>query len=340
MSDADNRRRSPRVPILTQVEAQGEAVTALGRARDISIGGLLIETPETFAEGATVVVRFFIPNLPRPVQAAGRVVRAAEGKSMAISFLGLRPSDQEKVLEYIAEAEGEQIKAFFSGMEKESPPVRRSARIPRQMSVVLSWQDDEGRTQQESVQTQLLSKHGAMVLSIKELEPGQLLRIAVPDSGKKGVSRVVWVKAAEVPGRVEVGIELLGTENFWDMEFPLHRAAPAALPSVAGPRRRGGRMLRRTPVILSWTDELGRPRQEMATTSELSPHGALIEATVPLPLGQRFRLRAPEISREAEAQVIHLQEGELPGIAELGIEFVEVQDFWDTAFPPDQHPST
>ncbi len=340
MSDADNRRRSPRVPILTQVEAQGEAITALGRARDISVGGLLIETPETFAEGATVVVRFFIPNLPRPVQAAGRVVRACEGKSMAISFLGLRPSDQEKVLDYIAEAEGEQIRAFFSGMEPAAPPVRRSARIPRQMSVVLSWQDDEGHTQQEAVQTLLLSKHGAMVLSIKELEPGQLLRIAVPDSGKKGVSRVVWVKAAEVPGRVEVGIEMLGAENFWDMEFPPHRAVSAALPAVTGPRRRGGRMVRRTPVIMSWTDELGRPRQEMATTSELSPHGALIEATVPLSLGQRFRLRAPEISREAEAQVIHVQESELPGIAELGVEFVEVEDFWDVPFSPDQHPST
>ncbi|MGH9861912.1 MAG: hypothetical protein ACRD35_00660, partial [Candidatus Acidiferrales bacterium] len=257
---------------------------------------------------------------------------------MAISFLGLRPSDQEKVLDYIAEAEGEQIKAFFSGMEREGPPARRSARIPRRVSAVLSWQDDEGRSQQESVETQLLSKHGAMVLSFNQLEPGQLLRIAVPDSGKKGVSRVVWVKAAEVPGRVEVGIEMLGTDNFWGIEFPPHRPAPTALPTATGPRRRGGRMLRRTPVIMSWTDELGRPRQEMATTSELSPHGALIEATVPLPLGQRFRLRAPEISREAEAQVIHVKEGELPGSTELGVEFVEIEDFWDVPFSPDHHP--
>lgn len=326
----DDRRRAPRVPILTQVEAQGEANTALGRARDISVGGLLVETPETFSEGASVIVRFFIPSQPRPIQAAGRVVRVAPGKSMGIAFLGLRQADQEKVIDFISQVEGVQPEELFVPEKTAGSQERRSARVPRRMSVILTWQDDEGRPQQESAETQLLSKHGAMLLSFSELEPGQILRIATPDRAQKGVSRVVYVKAAPVPGRVEVGLEVLGTENFWGLEFPAHDAGRPR-------RRRSGRILRRAPVVLCWTDEFGRARELAAETREWSPHGARIDSTTALPLDLRFRVRAPELGREAEAQVIHVQPGEVPGRTDLGIEFLNVENFWGVAFPPEQH---
>jgi len=216
----DDRRRAPRIPLLTQVEAQGEATAALGRACDISVGGLLIETPETFPAGATVIVRYLIPDQPPPIQAAGRVVRVTPGKCMAIACLGMRREDEERIVRYMAQAG-----AVKSGQplltQAETPSgKRRSARIPRRMSVVLSWRDADGRPQQESAETEFLSRHGAMLLSFSELEPGQLLRVSVPDTGKKGVSRVVYVRAAPVGGRMEVGLEVLGAENIWEMDFP------------------------------------------------------------------------------------------------------------------------
>ena len=94
-------------------------------------------------------------------------------------------------------------------------------------------------------------------------------------------------------------------------------------------------MPRHTPVVMRWTDEHGRPREERAETQELSPHGALLDSPVALPLEQRLRLEAPEISREAEAVVIRVQEGSAAGRTLLGVEFVEVEDFWDVAFPPE-----
>ena len=328
-----DRRKTPRVPILTQVETQGEVSTALGRSRDISIGGLLIETPETFAEGAAVIVRFFLPGQPRPIETAGRVMRVAEGKSMGITFMGLRRVDEERIVGYIQQMEGVDPREFSFTASPPSAPERRSSRIPRRMSVILTWQDDEGHPQQEAAETHLLSQHGAMVMSFTELQPGQILRLVVPDSGKQGVSRVVWMRAAPLPGRVEVGLELLGAENFWGMEFPSH--GPASPPLASPSRRRGGRMLRRTPVVLRWTDEFGRPREERGETSELSPHGALLDSPVAIPFGQRFRLEALEINREAEAQVIRVQPGSAPGRTFLGVEFVEVEEFWDVAFPPE-----
>ena len=330
---ASDRRKAPRVPILTQVEAQGQAATALGRSRDISVGGLQIETPETFTEGAVVIIRFFLPGQPRPIETAGRVVRVASGKSMGISFMGLRRVDEERIVGYIGQMEAvdpEQIPITTAGT---GPQERRSPRVPRRMSIVLNWQDDEGHPQQEAAETHLLSRHGAMVMSFTELQPGQILRLAVPDSGKQGVSRVVWVRSAQMPGRVEIGLELLGSENFWGEEFPHPRPAPSALGTPR--RRRGGRMLRHTPVVMHWTDELGRPREERAETQELSPHGALLDSPVALPFEQRFRLHATEINREAEAEVIRVQPGPAPGRTLLGIEFVEVMDFWDVPFPPE-----
>lgn len=331
-SPAD-RRKAARVPILTQVETQGEVATALGRSRDISVGGLLIETPETFDEGATVIVRFFLPGLPRPIETAGRVVRVASGKSMGISFMGLRQVDEDRIVGYIQQMESVEAPEISYPASAPADQERRSARVPRRMSVVLTWQDDEGNPQQEAAETQLLSKHGAMVMSFTELQPGQLLRMVVPDSGKQGVSRVVWVRAAPLPGRVEVGLEVLGSEDFWGMEFPAAQSAPSAL--GAPRRRRGGRMLRRTPVVMRWTDELGRVREETGETTELSPHGALVDSPVALPFAQRFRLQAPEINREAEAEVIRVQPGSAPGRTFLGVEFVEVEDFWDVPFPPE-----
>jgi hypothetical protein len=317
------KREASRVPILTQIEAQGDIATALGHARNISLGGMLIETPETLRAGATVIVRFFIPPDRKPIEAAGTVIRVESGKSMAVAFLGLRHTDQEKILTYIntiQKASAEPIHEEQFEMTK--PTERRSARVFRRLPVVLSWQDDEGRSQQEAGETQLLSRYGAMVLTFTEWQPAQLLRITVPDTGKQGVARVVWVKSAQLTGRVEVGLEVLGSESFWEMEFAAHRADRAS-------RRRGTRRTQRVAIMLSWTDEFGRGRQEEAETLVLSKHGALLSTSVVLPLSHRLQVWAPELDRKAEAEVVWLRSGEAPGRTHLAIEFVDRDDFWD-----------
>jgi len=326
-----DKRQTPRAPILTQVEAQGDVATALGHARDISVGGMLIETPETLAEGATVIVRFFIPPDPKPIQAAGRIVRVQDGKSMGIAFMGLRTSDQHRVVEYIKSIQevSEELQAL--GPQEGTSALRRSARIHRRVPVQLSWQDEEGRTQQEAGETHLLSRHGALLLTFSELQPGQLARLGAPE-GRHAVARVVWVKPAQMVGRMEVGIEILGIENFWGMEFAPHRAGYVGKRD----RRRSPRLPQKTAVVLSWTDEHGRQREEGAETILLSRYGTLVRSPVALPVEQRLRLRVPETKNEAEAEVIWLQEGEAPEHNELGIEFLEAENFWEIDFPADE----
>lgn len=327
------KRKNQRAPILTQVEAQSEKAATLGRACDISVGGLLIETPDTLAEGASVVVRFFVPPDRTPIEVAGRVIRCDPGKSMAIAFLGLGDIHRQRILDYIQSVQGAAAEPSLFDTQAGKPRQRRSARIPRRVAVVLNWQDEAGRPRQEAAETQLLSRYGAMVLAFSELKPGGLVRVAVPDTGKEDLSRVVWTAAARVPGRVEVGLEFMNPENVWGIQFPQDQPAAAEAPTVA--RRRSARLPRRVDVVLNWVDELGRVREEQGETKLLSKHGAAVTSPVPLPVKQHFRLRASEMGREAESRVVWAQPGEVPGRTDLGVEFVEASDFWGIPFPPD-----
>lgn len=328
-----SKRKTPRAPILTQVEAQAEKLSALGRACDISVGGLLIETTETLTEGATVVVRFFVPPERQPIEAAGRVVRVDPGKSMAVAFLGLPESHRLRIVDYIKNIQGTPAEKLLLEPHEPKARQRRSARLPRRVAVVLNWQDETGRQRQEAAETQLVSKYGAMVLSFSELQPGQLVRMAVPDKGKEGLSRVVWAAAAQLPGRVAVGMEFMGVEDFWGVEFPADQQAQPDAPKIA--RRRSARLPRRIDIVLNWVDELGRVREEFAQTKMLSKHGAAVSSIVNLPVKQHFRLRAPEMAREAESHVVWAQPGDIPGRTDLGVEFLELEDFWGIPFPPD-----
>lgn len=327
------KRKTPRAPILTQVEAQGAAAATLGRASDISVGGLLIETPDTLAEGATVVVRFFVPPERTPLEAAGRVVRCEPGKSMAIAFLGLPEGHRQRIVEYIQRAHGTPAETLQLEPSAGQPGQRRSGRVARRVAVLLSWQDEAGHPQQEATETQRLSRYGAMVLSFGELKAGGLVRLAVPDSGKEGLSRVVWAAAAPLPGRMAVGLEFMGTEDFWGIDFPVDRPETPAPPKIA--RRRSARLPRQVEVSLNWVDEWGRVREEYGKTQLLSQHGATVSSVVELPEAQHFRLRAPEMNREVESRVVWARPSPVPGRTDLGLEFLETDDFWGIPFPPD-----
>lgn len=333
------KRKNSRAPILTQVEAQGDrlALSALGRASNVSVGGLLIETPDTLSEGVTAVIRFFLPPGRQPVEVAGRVVRVEPGRSMAIAFLGLPEGHRQKIVDYVHSIQGTPTEELLLQPRESWPRQRRSARIPRRVSVLLSWQDEAGRRRQETGETHLLSQYGALVLLFSELQPYQLVRLTVPEAGKEATSRVVWAMAAQLPGRVEVGLEFVGVENFWRLEFPPDQL-PAANPPGAVSRRRSPRLPRRVDVILNWVDDAGRVNEGYGQTLTLSKHGAALSSLVPLAEKQRLRLQAPEMNREAESRVVWARPGLLPGRTDLGIEFTEAQDFWGIPFPAGPEP--
>lgn len=328
------RRSVPRVPLLTQVEGRRESFTTLGWTKDISLGGLSLSSQQTLPRGTTVVVRFGLPGRARAIEAAGQVAWVVPGKSMGIAFLGLLDEDRQVIADYVATLP--ELPAEEAAERDFNLPEgrRRSARIPRRMTVTLLWQDSLGQQQQEAAETVLVSQYGAMVQTFTPLQPGRLVWVVLPAMNhKKELARVVWVNTATGTGRVEMGLEILGAPNFWEMEFP-PQGEETSEPRPRG-ERRSARIERRSRMLLSWQDEWGRAREEEVQTWGISRHGALVGSPVALPARQVVRLRAPEVGREAEARVVHFRHSVVPGYTDLGIEFIGVEDFWGVEFPHD-----
>ena len=88
-------RKHPRVRLVTQVEA-----TSLGRTENVSVGGVMVVTRETFEANTHVIVRF---NLPPDcsIEAPGVVTHSLPQVSMGIKFLKLKDDDRKAIEEFI-----------------------------------------------------------------------------------------------------------------------------------------------------------------------------------------------------------------------------------------------
>lgn len=102
----EERRRSPRVRLMTQVETLGPGASSLGRIQDISVGGLLTVSRDTFEPNSEVTVRFNLPPVPPglSIEAQGVVAHVLPGVKMGIQFLLLKDDDRKAIDEFVQEA--------------------------------------------------------------------------------------------------------------------------------------------------------------------------------------------------------------------------------------------
>ncbi len=92
-------RQFPRAPLAVQVEHGG--VTQIGFSRNISVGGMFIETKEPVATGTHLKIRFNLDD-GGPIIVVGGEVRYAAGKiGMGVQFLDLLPDDQNRIQVYL-----------------------------------------------------------------------------------------------------------------------------------------------------------------------------------------------------------------------------------------------
>lgn len=88
--------------LVTQVEA-----TSIGRTENISVGGMLVSTRQTFEPETEVIVRFKLPA-GRTIQAQGRVVHTLSRLKMGIQFLEMKEEDQKAIEEFVKQASEEE----------------------------------------------------------------------------------------------------------------------------------------------------------------------------------------------------------------------------------------
>jgi hypothetical protein len=98
--------------------------------------------------------------------------------------------------------------------------MRRSARIPKEVAILLIGSDIEGKVFSERTKTVVLSRHGAGIISEYKLSAEQELIIRCTDSDKEAEVRVVGQIGAQANGYT-YGVSFVDPHlDFWGVEFP------------------------------------------------------------------------------------------------------------------------
>lgn len=89
------RRTDPRYDRRIEVDLSAEGKRSSAVTKNISLGGMFVETLEPLTVGTTLQVRFKVPTQPEPIEVTGEVrwiERGAPGKltGMGVRFQGLR----------------------------------------------------------------------------------------------------------------------------------------------------------------------------------------------------------------------------------------------------------
>ncbi len=96
-------RRFPRAALAVQVEH--EKGTLLGTSKDISVGGMFIESKAAAPASETLRVRFHLDNEGPIIVATAAVRYAVAGRGFGVQFTDLAPADKKRIGEYVAQAE-------------------------------------------------------------------------------------------------------------------------------------------------------------------------------------------------------------------------------------------
>src|SRR5215467_9167681 len=98
--------------------------------------------------------------------------------------------------------------------------VRRSSRIPKEITILLVGSDMEGKVFSENTKTVLLSRHGAGIVSQYKLSAEQELILRRLDTNKETEVRLVGQIGVEDEVYTYGVAFLNSTNHFWGLQFP------------------------------------------------------------------------------------------------------------------------
>lgn len=102
---------------------------------------------------------------------------------------------------------------------------RRSGRLPVRVKVHLTGSDTRSGAFDERTETIEVSKYGAKVSVHHELRVGAILDLERPDADRTSRFKVVYQDSPDPStGQRETGIEFVGVDSFWGIEFPPDRS--------------------------------------------------------------------------------------------------------------------
>jgi c-di-GMP-binding flagellar brake protein YcgR len=94
-----DRRRHARVPLVTQVYC--EELMWLAFSRDISVGGMFVETKQAVAPGTRLTIRFHLEEGDPIVEAIGIVKYVVPKLGVGVQFFDIEPVDRKRLTAYV-----------------------------------------------------------------------------------------------------------------------------------------------------------------------------------------------------------------------------------------------
>ncbi|HLK37326.1 MAG TPA: PilZ domain-containing protein [Polyangiaceae bacterium] len=122
-------RRHPRSPVKAPLEFTGDdpRQVIFGFVRDLSVGGVLVETEFPVPPGSRVTVHMMLPGVPDETIVVGHV-RWWRTRAMGVGFVGLDPHDARTIAGVVAQVADRASGAI--GVDETiatTPAARRSA---------------------------------------------------------------------------------------------------------------------------------------------------------------------------------------------------------------------
>lgn len=97
-----DRRKYQRVPLATQVYCQ--ECMSLAFSRDLSLGGMFVETRDPLPVGSEINLRFHLGDGGSIVVALAEVKYSITKLGMGVEFLEISPADRKRIEDYVAKS--------------------------------------------------------------------------------------------------------------------------------------------------------------------------------------------------------------------------------------------
>jgi hypothetical protein len=193
-------RRHPRVRVSLPVEMRCGVVLAIGNTENLSMGGMLLQTPVTFDRESDVWLRFNLPN-GHSVRTRSAVVHRRSDGRIGLSFRELSTPDHL---------------ALGQALHHLLGYARRGERIARRIHVTLR-PVGAPETENELAETVYLSQHGGLLVSRAHFRLLERVWISWPERQRSAPARIVYRRQSGPGGLAEFGFTFYDVENFWEL---------------------------------------------------------------------------------------------------------------------------
>lgn len=85
---------------------------------------------------------------------------------------------------------------------------------------MLRWQAPGCDWEDYAAETRVLSRYGCMVVCGGRAKLGSELFVLYPERGKSMRARVIYREPTASSAHIALALEFIGSDNFWQMEFP------------------------------------------------------------------------------------------------------------------------